>query len=282
MDISVIIPTFNRKTVLSRALRSVLNQRLDTRNVSFEVLIADDGSTDGTEQEIRRDFPGVSYLRWETQQGPSFARNRAAESARGHWLAFLDSDDEWKPRKLQEQLNFFKAHPGYRICQTEEIWIRNGVRVNPMKKHQKHGGLIFEQCLPLCVISPSAVMIEKKLFTELDGFDETLPACEDYDLWLRVASRHPVGLLSKAHVIKYGGHADQRSREFPAMDRFRIHALEKIIASRTLTPEQTVQALTMLDQKTKVVLNGALKRENTQEAAQMESLRLKYAFEMSV
>ena len=164
MDISVIIPTFNRKSVLSRAVRSVLNQHVDPKIDSFELIIADDGSTDGTKDDIVREFPRIRYLRWETQKGPSFARNRAAEIAQGQWLAFLDSDDEWKQNKLQEQLTFFKNHPDYRICQTEEIWIRNGVRVNPMKKHQKYGGFIFEQCLPLCIISPSAVMLKKKTF----------------------------------------------------------------------------------------------------------------------
>ncbi|MBP9866227.1 MAG: glycosyltransferase family 2 protein [Candidatus Omnitrophica bacterium] len=275
---SVIIPTFNRKEVLGRAIRSVLSQRV---SASFELILADDGSTDGTDEALRKEFPGITCLRWEDQKGPSYARNRAAEIAKGYWLAFLDSDDEWKPGKLKAQLAFFKSQPDYRICQTEEIWIRSGVRVNPMKKHQKFGGFIFEQCLPLCIISPSAVMLEKKLFTALGGFDEALPACEDYDLWLRIAAHHPVGLIDKPYLLKYGGHADQRSREFPAMDRFRIYALQKIIASQTLTPEQTLQALAMLDQKTQVVLTGALKRQNTQEAAQMETLRRQHAFGVS-
>lgn len=275
----MIIPTFNRKQVLSRAVRSAFAQQ-QPADFAYEVIIADDGSTDGTEKDIRNEFPGVKYLHWETQQGPSFARNRAVAASQGRWLAFLDSDDEWMPGKLQAQLLFFQSNPDTRICQTEEIWIRNGVRVNPMNKHKKYGGFIFERCLPLCIISPSAVMLEKKLFEELGGFDESLPACEDYDLWLRIAAKQPVGLIEKPYVLKYGGHADQRSREFPAMDRFRIYALEKIITSQTLTPDQTVKALEMLNKKTKVVLSGALKRENTQEAAQMETLRSKYAFEI--
>jgi len=280
MDISVIIPTFNRCGVLPRAVRSVLAQKPD-KDISFELIIADDGSTDSTPQDIRREFPTVNYLRWETQQGPSFARNRGVEAAQGRWLAFLDSDDEWKPGKLQAQLSFFKENPDYRICQTEEIWIRNGVRVNPMNKHKKYGGFIFEQCLPLCIISPSAVMLEKKLFQEMGGFDESLPACEDYDLWLRITPQYPVGLVSKPYLFKYGGHSDQRSREFPAMDRFRIYALEKTIASQILSPPQRLKALEMLNQKTQVVLTGALKRQNTQEAAQMETLRRQHALGVS-
>src|SRR3990167_6847794 len=222
-DISVIIPTFNRKILLERALRSVLAQK----RASFEILVADDGSSDGTAAFLREEFPAIQVLSWRENHGPSYARNRAVEAAAGHWITFLDSDDEWLPSKLNAQADFFKAHPDMRICQTEEIWIRNGVRVNPMKNHRNAGGNIFENGLPLCVISPSAVMLQKTLFEETGGFDEALPACEDYDLWLRIAAEYPVGLIPKPHVVKYGGHADQRSREFPAMDRFRIYALKK-------------------------------------------------------
>ena len=254
--ISAIIPTYNRRPVLERAIRSVLRQK----NADFELIVADDGSTDGTREWIAREFPSIRYLGWETQRGPSYARNRGVEAALGKWIAFLDSDDEWKPGKLRAQLEFFAAHPEYRIAQTEEIWVRRGVRVNPMKKHKKYGGFIFEKCLPLCVISPSAVMLEKSLFEETGGFDESLPACEDYDLWLRIAARYPVGLLEKPYVIKYGGHADQRSHEFPAMDRFRIYALDKILSSGALTSEQAAAARAMREEKTRIFEQGAAKR----------------------
>ena len=275
MDISVIIPTFNRRQVLPRAVRSVLGQKTSGIR-SLKIIIADDGSRDGSRALIEQEFPSLTYLHWETQKGPSFARNQAVKHARGEWLAFLDSDDEWKPSKLQEQVHFFRENPDYRICQTDEIWIRNGVRVNAMKKHEKHGGWIFEHCLPLCVISPSAVMLEKKLFNEVGGFDESLPACEDYDLWLRISSKYPVGLIPKKCVLKYGGHADQRSREFPAMDRFRVRALEKILTSGELSPEKESQAVRTLDQKTRILLAGALKRGHSEEAESLMSLRSKY------
>lgn len=277
MLISVIIPTFNRRIALEKAVRSVLNQK----SPPFELIVADDGSTDGTAKWLAREFPEVHLLRWDKQQGPSYARNRAAEAAHGNWLAFLDSDDEWTPDKLTLQAAFLIHNPRCRIVQTEETWIRNGVRVNPMNKHRKYGGAIFEKCLPLCIISPSAVVLEKALFEEMGGFDESLPACEDYDLWLRITARYPVGLIEKPCVIKYGGHADQRSREFPVMDRFRIQALEKILTSGTLSEEQTAQARAMLDEKSRIVLAGALKRNNTAEAGQMRALREKHALQES-
>ncbi|MBI3313699.1 MAG: glycosyltransferase [Candidatus Omnitrophica bacterium] len=260
LSLSVIIPTFNREARLRQAIRSVLAQR----DISFELLIVDDGSTDGTQGMIEEEFPQAAYI-YQDNQGPAAARNRGIERSRGQWIAFLDSDDEWLMGKLEAQMDFFSSHPEYRICQTEEIWIRNGRRVNPMKKHRKYGGWIFEKCLPLCVISPSAVMIERSLFEEVGLFDESLPACEDYDLWLRIAAKFPVGLIEKPYVTKYGGHADQRSHEFPAMDKFRIKSLSKIIASKTLSSEQEKAVREMLEFKSKIYLNGAAKRGRKEE-----------------
>lgn len=257
-QVSVIIPAFNRKDLLARALSTVLAQE----DVAFEIWVIDDGSTDGTREMIEKDFPSVNYF-WQENQGPSAARNRGIERARGEWIAFLDSDDEWTPDKLKTQLYFFEKHPAYSICQTEEIWIRNGVRVNPMAKHKKYGGWIFEKCLPLCIVSPSAVMMHKSLFDETGLFDESLPACEDYDLWLRISCRYPIGLVEQNCVIKYGGHADQRSHEFPAMDRFRIQALTKILNSGKLDAQQTELAQKMLDEKTRIYNLGAQKRGKT-------------------
>ena len=288
--ISVIIPTYNRATVVPRAIDSVLAQK----GAAFELIIVDDGSTDDTKSlygvrsaeygEIKdaarnapqQGSPAGSALpvRFLSQPngGPSDARNLGIRKARGEWIAFLDSDDEWLPGKLKAQMKFFQENPDCLICQTEEIWIRNGKRVNPMKKHQKFGGWIFEKCLPLCVVSPSAVMMHRKLFDELGVFDESLPACEDYDLWLRSAAKHPIGLIEKPYILKYGGHTDQRSREFPAMDRFRIRSLAKILSQNTLTPEQASAARSMLEEKARIFIQGALKRGKDEEAREIQRI----------
>ena len=298
IQVSVIIPTYNRAAVLPRAIDSVLAQK----GVDLELIVVDDGSTDDTERLIREaqdsglgtrknEEPNESkgtrceslFFRTEKNRGPSAARNLGIKEAKGQWIAFLDSDDEWKPGKLKTQLKFFEGNPApgptgrsarrdYLICQTEEIWIRNGKRVNPMKKHKKYGGWIFEKCLPLCVVSPSAVMMHRKLFDEVGLFDESLPACEDYDLWLRIAAKYPIGLIETPYIMKYGGHADQRSREFPAMDRFRIQSLAKILASGILTPEQAAAARHMLEEKAKIYIAGALKRGKEKEAEEISSL----------
>jgi len=293
-NVSVVIPTYNRSSVLPRAIDSVLAQK----GTDLELIIVDDGSTemqDGgcrMEDEVKQKSKGLSssyilhpgssalcaepsiirFFRQEKNSGPAAARNFGIKKARGEWIAFLDSDDEWKPGKLKAQLEFFFRYPDYLICQTEEIWIRNGTRVNPMKKHQKSGGWIFEKCLPLCVVSPSAVMMHRKLFDEIGLFDESLPACEDYDLWLRIAAKYPIGLIEKPYILKYGGHADQRSREFPAMDRFRIRSLAKILKEGVLTREQTAAVRATLEKKSKIYLAGALKRENRNAVLEIESL----------
>jgi glycosyltransferase involved in cell wall biosynthesis len=284
--ISVIIPTYNRKMVLPRAIDSVLTQK----GADFELIIVDDGSTDDTDDIVRgtrtshlgirkNEKPNESRVPSseirvfrQENRGPAAARNLGIKETRGEWIAFLDSDDEWKPGKLKTQLEFFGKNPDHLICQTEEIWVRNGTRVNPMKKHKKSGGWIFEKCLPLCVVSPSAVMMHRKLFDEVGLFDESLPACEDYDLWLRIAAKHRVGLIEKPYLIKYGGHADQRSREFPAMDRFRIQSLAKILSQNILTPEQASAARQMLEEKSRIFMAGALKRGKEKEAAEMRAL----------
>ncbi|MBU3759508.1 MAG: glycosyltransferase family 2 protein [Candidatus Omnitrophica bacterium] len=265
---SVIIPVFNRRELLPRAILSVIQQR----PAPLEILIADDASTDGSCETLERDFPGVRVLRLESNQGPAAARNHALAQAKGRWIAFLDSDDAWMPGKLRAQLDFLRAHPEYRILQTEELWIRNGKRVNPMKKHQKHGGWIYERCLPLCLISPSAVMIERSLLEEVGPFDESYPACEDYELWLRIASRHPVGLVPKPYVFKYGGHSDQRSREFPAMDRFRIRAMAKILSLGILSESQSRATVSELAQKSEIYFRGAEKHGSLEESRELREL----------
>jgi glycosyltransferase involved in cell wall biosynthesis len=196
----------------------------------------------------------------------SAARNRGVAAADGQLVAFLDSDDLWHPDKLRVQTEFMQHRPELLICQTDEIWIRRGVRVNPGRRHGKPSGMIFEPSLALCLVSPSAVMLRRGLFEAMQGFDETLPACEDYDLWLRIACRHPIDLLPQALVTKRGGHADQLSR-MPALDRFRIASLARLIRRGGLTPGQSRAALATLRQKCAIFAQGCRRRGRLEEAA---------------
>lgn len=257
MNIAVVIPTFNRARRLERSLRSVENQTL----APAEVIVVDDGSTDSTGSMVRQRFTNVRYLR-QSHHGVSRARNHGILAAHSEWLAFLDSDDEWFPHKLERQHKALTQHRHFRLCHTDEIWIRNGRRVNPMKKHAKAGGEIYKRCLPRCVISPSSVIVHRSVFERVGGFDETLPACEDYDLWLRICAEYPVLFLSENLITKFGGHADQLSRRHWGMDRFRIQALEKILAKGHLCRGDRVATLRTLLYKISIVVQGARKHNN--------------------
>jgi len=259
--VSIIIPTYNRLTLLKRALGSVYKQTV----AEYEVIVIDDGSTDQTAEMIKAEFPDVRYY-YQKNDGVSCARNKGIEKAEGEWIAFLDSDDEWLPQKLEKQLGLLQDNPEQKICHTEELWIRNGVRVNQMKKHKKTGGWIFQQCLPLCAMSPSSILIHRSVFDAVGKFDTQFPACEDYDLWLRITAKYPVLYIEEPQIKKYGGHDDQLSQKYWGMDQYRIKALQKIITENNLTSENKQQAIAMLLKKSKIFQQGALKRGKIVEA----------------
>jgi len=264
MLLSVIIPTYNRAQLLPRAIESVLCQPLFSDPLRAELIVVDDGSSDDTELIITNQYPQIHYLK-QNNKGVSAARNLGLEKAKGEWIALLDSDDEWLPDKLQRQLALLQSSQ-LDVCHTEEIWIRNDVRVNQMNKHKKAGGAIFEHCLPLCAMSPSSIIIHQRVFEHIGFFDESLPACEDYDLWLRLSAHYKVAYVEEPCIKKYGGHDDQLSRAFWGMDRFRVLALENLLLQDkpelALNAEQRAQALTMLNKKNNILLNGARKHGN--------------------
>jgi len=276
-SITVVIPTFNRVTLLERALDSVLAQTLPAN----EVIIVDDGSMDSTVSTVKsrysEDDLSIIHFIEQENQGVSAARNTGITAATHEWIALLDSDDVWHEDKLEKQIQALKNAPEYLICHSDEIWIRNGLRVNQMNKHKKTGGYIFHQCLPLCVISPSAVIIHRIIFDEIGLFDETLPACEDYDLWLRICSRYPVLYIDEKLITKHGGHDDQLSHKHWGMDRFRIQALDKIISESKLNDSDRDAAVKMLKHKINIYLAGAEKHGNTRHVDEFKQLLTKYA-----
>ncbi|MCG8413964.1 MAG: glycosyltransferase family 2 protein [Pseudomonadales bacterium] len=267
LPVAVIIPTYNRKHTLARAIDSVLNQTQRPQ----EIVVVDDGSRDGSGDFITARYPQIKLLQQENA-GVSAARNFGIAESEAPWLAFLDSDDEWLPTKLAEQFQVIANDIDAAIVHCDEIWIRNGSRVNPMLKHQKRGGDIFAQCLTLCAISPSAVILRRSLLQEWGGFDDNLPACEDYDLWLRLCSRLPVHYIDKHLLRKYGGHEDQLSQKHWGMDRFRVAALAKLLRAGDLTPEQEAMARDTLLEKCRVLQLGAKKRDNTELIAHCQQV----------
>lgn len=269
-SVGVVIPTFNRARSLGRALDSVLAQTLPPR----QIIVVDDGSTDTT-AALLADYPGVTSI-YQQNRGVSAARNLGVRQCDCDWIALLDSDDEWLPEKLASQFEALHEQPGHRLVHCDEFWIRNGRRVNPANRHRKQGGWIFEHCLPLCVISPSAAIIHRNLLEKIGGFNEDLPACEDYDLWLRICSRHPVLYVDQPLLRKYGGHADQLSRKHWGMDRFRVQALRNLLDAGTLPETYRPATLESFRGKCRILINGANKRGNQQLAQDYQALLAQY------
>ena len=260
-EVSVIIPTFNRGERVLRAVSSVLHQTF----TDFEIIVVDDGSVDETRVLLDPFRDRIRLIIHPENRGVSAARNSGIKASRSPLIAFLDSDDYWMPEKIEVQVGFFRENPDAVACQTEELWIRNGARVNPRKRHHKPSGDIFEPSLKLCLVSPSAVMLRRNLFDEVGLFDEELPVCEDYDLWLRIGCRHPVHLIERWLLVKEGGASDQLSASRRGMDRFRIRAMIKLLESGRLNEEQIRLVQRELEVKCRIYGEGCLKRGKTEE-----------------
>jgi glycosyltransferase involved in cell wall biosynthesis len=258
--VSVIIPTYNRGWILKDAIESVVTQTFS----DVELIVVDDGSTDNT-KEILDQYKHQIKVIHQANKGVSAARNAGITASIGKYIAFLDSDDIWLPEKLSCQVDFFSSNPDAQICQTEEIWMKNGKKINQKKKHKKISGYIFERSLALCLVSPSAVMIKKNLFNDTGLFDESLLSCEDYDMWLKVSQKYPVYLINKPLIIKRGGHTDQLSAK-PGLDKYRIQSLKKIIESNTLSDDQYKKAVRTLKEKCVIYAQGCMKRGKEKEA----------------
>lgn len=260
--ISIVIPTFNRAGFVIQAVESVLSQTFE----NLELIVIDDGSTDSTERQLAQ--INDSRLRYQRidHSGVSRARNAGIGLCRYDWISFLDSDDLWMPEKLEEQVEFMRRNRLYQVAYTNEIWIRNGERVNQRKKHRKYGGWIYHRCLALCIISPSSVLIHRSVLQNEGVFDPDLPVCEDYDLWLRISARNPILFVDKPLITKRGGHPDQLSKSRWGFDRFRVKAMLKCAESGRLTYQQFLWTAREIVTKSKILLAGFEKRGKENEA----------------
>lgn len=259
MIVSVIVPAFNRPQQLLQAVRSVLSQTVS----EYELIVVDDGSVEDVSEAEQVVLERDHMFIHAPHRGVAHARNLGVKQASREWLAFLDSDDRWLPNKLEQQLEYHRLHPEIVISHCEEIWYRHGVRVNQKLRHKMAAGDAFFRSLELCCISPSSVMLRREVFDEAQGFDERMIVCEDYDFWLRVTVEHEIGLVPGSLVEKFGGHSDQLSKSQPAMDRFRVFALAKLLLEQDLRPEQTLEAAKVLQHKSRILALGAGKRGNT-------------------
>lgn len=279
--VSIIIPTYNRSWCIQRCIQSIVDQT----DTDYECLIIDDGSTDSTDAKVGEFLTELSkthqvlasqfHYHKTPNQGVSHARNWGVRqsSPESQWIAFLDSDDIWHPDKLQLQVQYHQDNPEYLISQTQEIWIRDGVRVNAPKHFRKRLGEQFLPNLKNCMITPSSVFINKAYFQSLGGFDQSFPACEDYDLWIQISAIHPIGLIDSPLITRFGGHEDQLSTTIPVLDIYRMKSMVKLLKSSLLSAEQRLQVQAVLEKKLKIVTNGAQKRSNQQILDKIEAIR---------
>ncbi len=272
--VTVVIPTYNRATLVKRAISSVLAQSYR----GFELIVVDDGSEDDTARQVQSFGDSVTYMRQENR-GPSAARNLGVKMARTNLIAFLDSDDWWDKEKLSIQLGEMQKNPDYPISHTQEIWYKNGKLLKQKEKHRKYHGHIFDNCLPICAVSLSTVIARRELFDEIGTFDESLPCCEDYDLWLRASVRHPFLLVDKPLTLKEGGRRDQVSWiHRTGMDRYRIKSLLRILAiPNLLSGDQRKLALQELERKCHIYGEGCIKHGKQKEGKQYLELPRRFA-----
>jgi glycosyltransferase involved in cell wall biosynthesis len=264
MQISVIIPTYNRYELLKRALSSVQAQTYKPK----EVIVVDDGSTDNTSQikvilnSLEKLGINTKYI-YQKNAGVSSARNTGIKHSTSSYVAFLDSDDEWHKNKLAKQTEYHKQNPDILLSYTDEIWLREKKEIKVPKKFQKIGDDIFRENLEYCNIAPSSVCLHVEILKEVGLFDEDLEVCEDYDLWLRILSRYKIGLIKEKLITKHAGHQNQLSFKHWGMDRFRLKSLQKVIHLYSGKKQQHIREVIV--RKLHLLLKGAIKYGRIQD-----------------
>ena len=273
-SVFVTIPTYNRMEYLIEALRSVQDQTCPVG----QIIVVDDGSTDGTDHYVQKlnNLQNLQYLRIPHCGFPGRVRNAGARLATGEYLAFLDSDDLWKPEKLERQIAFLKEHPELQISHTREIWQRGEKVVSQAGQKHRRSGNIFADALKKCIIGPSTVMMRCELFEEFGGFREDLEIAEDYELWLRVTARYPVGYIDEPLVIKRGGRKDQLSEKYEQIEVFRIKALLLNLEEGIFEGEQRELAARELVRKCRIYAQGCEKRGKDGETRRYREIARRY------
>ena len=268
MKISVVIPTFNRYELLKRAIVSVLAQSYS----ADEIIVVDDGSDDKT-VHLQQDFPSIIYI-YQENSGVSSSRNCGIKIAKNDWIAFLDSDDEWCEEKLEKQVIFHQNNSEILMSYTDEIWIRDDKELKIPKKFKKVGKNPFLENISYCNIAPSSALLHKNLFELYGLFDTDLEVCEDYDLWLRIASYENIGLIDEKLIKKYAGHENQLSFKHWGMDRFRVKTLEKLFKEKKSQYKEEIEK--ELIKKYKLLLKGAIKHKREEDIEQYQKKLSKF------
>lgn len=192
--ITVIIPTYNRKEKTLRAISSVLEQSRD----DMEILVVDDGSTDGTAEFLVEKQLPVTLIRKENG-GVSSARNTGIKNAKGKYIAFLDSDDTWLPNKLDAQIEYFNTHPEASLVYTDQYLCIDGedLEITRFQRDKPENNLALPAFVQLTPVHTSTVLIKKEVLDTVGYFDETLKMHEDSELWNRVSDYGTFGFVEE-------------------------------------------------------------------------------------
>ena len=273
--VSVIIPAYNRKDLLSDAVNSVLSQSFR----SFELIIVDDCSDEDIREAVMS-VPGIESINYniitlEKHTGmPGLVRNSGVYAAAGEYIAFLDSDDLWGKDKLLKQFFLMKRlkDKNIRITHTREKWLRGEKIVSQKSQKHEREGDIFEDALWKCIIGPSTVMMEKKLFNEAGGFRDDLEVAEDYELWLRITAGEKVGYIDEMLTVKRAGDWEQLSEKYGQIEIFRIDALYGLLKQDYFKGEKKILAEEIFRRKCGIYAAGCRKRGKTEEALHYENL----------
>jgi glycosyltransferase involved in cell wall biosynthesis len=272
MKITAIIPTYNRPEATLRSIESVLQQSAPVD----EIIVVNDASTDDTTSTLEnfkknQNLEKLKLIKLSENQGVSGARNAGIKAASHEWLAFLDSDDEWRKDKIKIQIDSLKK-AGLLISHTDETWFRAGKVVNKKKHHKKYGGSVYSQSVDMCFIGPSTSVVHKSVFEDVGLFDTDLKVCEDYDLWLRITAKYPVDFIDQELIVKHGGHEDQLSTAFHSMDYYRLIALKKQFKNSSLNADQINKTIQVFEEKKRNLVFGCEKHGNLELLKKVNSI----------
>lgn len=220
-DVSVIIPVYNRDYSLRDAVESVLIQTYKPS----EIIIIDDGSFFQAKDILKNYKNNIKIIRHEKNKGVSASRNTGILASSSKYIAFLDSDDIFLPEKLELQINFMKEN-NYQISHTNEFWYKKDRFINQNKKSKRYGGKILDKILDKCRVSPSSLIVERKVFEKSGLFDETLDVCEDYEISLRFALHYEIGYLDKNLIIKRAIEENSLSAAINHIEHIRYNILK--------------------------------------------------------
>lgn len=233
--VSVIIPCYNAERYIAATIDSVLAQELE----GIEIIVVDDGSSDGSVALVRSRFPEVR-LEQQANAGVAAARNKGLALARGAWVAFVDADDIWLPGKLAAQLAQMQALPGCRMSYTAwQVWpsaeplpdsatlAQLAAVADDSARWSGASGWIYPQLLLDCVVWTSTVLAERTLFEETGGFDPGLRIGEDYDLWLRASRLTPIVRVARPYAL-YRIHPASITKSMPT-DNYRARVIDRAL-----------------------------------------------------